>query len=387
MMTQASRYHHSTSNVTDRSAAAYDEVRQLCEEAKRLSLVEYFERHSGLEAKSARHRWYIDWCPRCGSSSKGNYKVYITDDEFYSCWACSSHGDIITAEIERAGGNAREAAEHLLGRSHSDVRQGIPVKLRDPESEEKKRLRQLEEERKYAAVREVLKIVCKQTKSLRDDGVLTYLTEERGLPMPLIESAIERGILRTLPSKVGIASAMIRSLVPEDLLRAAHFWKEDAKVPWIAYRPLWFFLPGAVSAELRIIHKPKSKEEKKSLRVGITDAPYFWEGKNPLGCACVEGALDMLSLVALGYEGDIMGLPGVNNWVPEWFARMRQARGTQRFDTMFDNDVDPDKFDNPGQDAAVKVGAALQGLQIPWKNIVPPAGDVNDYLLSTLKKR
>jgi hypothetical protein len=111
--------------------------------------------------------------------------------------------------------------------------------------------------------------------------------------------------------------------------------------------------------------------------------PYFWGGSNPLGCAVAEGGMDMLALAAFGYEGDILGVPGTSGWEIEWFVKLAKARGTKRFDTFFDNDIDNPKT-NPGQNAAMHWAHACR----TWPRLEqrrPTRGDVNDLWLQRIR--
>jgi hypothetical protein len=92
---------------------------------------------------------------------------------------------------------------------------------------------------------------------MRDEKAIEYLTGtapgQRGLPREIVEEAIERNILRLLPSDHKLAEATIRAMVPEDLLVDAQLWKKDPekpwKGPWIARRPIWFIAPNGSGAE------------------------------------------------------------------------------------------------------------------------------------------
>lgn len=383
-----------------------------CKQAKELSLVDWFAKHTNtLTDRLIRGRHYSEWCPSCGTSSKANRKVYIENDETWSCFACDEHGDIVTAEKLVGGGRDGDAAKRLLGISDGAAVTGQVLQLKQTQ-ESAQRLAQREAEtRKHEAVAQAIRLICSHTKEIRDPAVLKYLTGtdagERGIPLKVVELAIERNILRTLPASPAMAAALIRSIVPESILRAAELWKDDQSIPWIAYRPLWFVAPGATSAELRIARSARDGESK-SLKIGPKHRPYFWEGTRPEGCAVVEGGPDFLALIALGYEGDIMGLQGTRNWDLDWFPRVVAARGTKRFDTILDNDFGwseetfaarqderrqqrrdssgpKRKSENPGQEAAIDLGDHLLERKIPWKNILLPQGDINDHWLKKLK--
>jgi hypothetical protein len=372
----------------DKREQAYQDAIAVCDEAKRLSLSEYFAResHTDLKFENGRHR--CEWCPHCGLSKSGNKRVFITDDAVWECWLCERRGSILDVEMFLYGGTLSEAARRLLGVAHDDAARGRPVRLREHIVPEVKLAQMAAEKRKHDAAAQVIEMICEHTKTIRDDQVMQYLTGtgrgQRGFPIEVIEDAVARNILRILPSNYALANAMIRSIVPEQLLRDAGMWKDESKTAWVTFRPIWFIAPGAISAELRIA-RPARDGEAKSIKVGPKHRPYYWEGKNPKGCALVEGGPDLLALAALGYEGDILAMPGVNTWDIDWFVKMAQARGTIQFETFFDNDELSER--NVGQIAAADLGAELVARNLRWKNHVLPAGDVNDLWLQRVRNR
>lgn len=371
-----------------RRQRAYNDAIDVCNRARQLSLVDWFATESGTEVKFASGHHRCTWCPYCGHSASGNRRVYITDDAYWECWICQNKGSILDAEMLMHGGTLSQTARRLLGLAHENAAAGRPVPLRSAEPSEAKLARLDAERRKAEAVNEVVRIICQHTKQVRDEGVMKYLTGtgkgERGFPLHVVEEAIKRNLLRMLPSEGRLSTAMIRAMVPEQTLRDAGLWKEESKAPWVSFRPLWFIGPNARSAELRIARLPRESESK-SVKIGPNELPYYWQGTNPAGCALVEGFPDMLALVSLGYEGDIMAMPGKNVFDVEWCTKLAAARGTKRFDTYYDNDSNKPK--NYGQIAAAEIGAAIQARGLKWSNVVLPSGDVNDLWLNKIKQR
>lgn len=379
----------SLSDPEARRREAYEAAKERNKQARQLSLVGWFEKHSQTELKFASGKHRCTWCPHCGHSKTGNRRVFITDDRHWECWICKNQGSIIDAEMIRYGDKDISAACcRLLGLAHESMAVGQPLPVRQVVDPEVVRARADAEAKKAAAVAAVVQIICKQTKHLRDESVMKYLTGtgpgERGFPRHVVEEAIERNLIRMLPSDGRLANAMIRAMIPEQTLRDAGLWKETSKAPWISYRPLWFIAPRASTAELRIARVART-DEPKSIKIGPNELPYYWEGKNPAGCALVEGFPDMLALVSLGYDGDILAMPGKNVFDEEWCVKLAAARGTKRFDTYYDNDADSP--DNPGQSAAAKIGLAIQSRGLQWHNVLLPSGDVNDLWLNRLKQR
>lgn len=379
----------SLSDPEARRREAYAAAKERNNQARQLSLVGWFEKHSETALKFASGKHRCTWCPYCGPSKSGNRRVFITDDTHWKCWLCEKEGSIVDAEMIRYGdGNVSAACCRLLGLAHESMAAGSPLQVRRVEDPEAVRARAEAEAKKAAAVAAVVQTIAKHTKHIRDDAVMKYLTGtgqgERGFPLHVVEEAIERNLIRMLPSEGRLATAMIHAMIPEQTLRDAGLWKDDKKTPWISYRPLWFIAPRACASELRIARIAREGEPK-SIKVGPNELPYYWEGKNPAGCALVEGFPDMLALVSLGYEGDILAMPGKNVFDVDWCVKLAAARGTKRFDTYYDNDAESPN--NPGQTAAGEIGEAIQNRGLKWHNVLLPSGDVNDLWLTKLKQR
>jgi len=79
-----------------------------------------------------------------------------------------------------------------------------------------------------------------------------------------------------------------------------------------------------------------------------------------------------LSVVELGFDGMVMGLPGCRNFKRYWVERVHKAYGSR-----FELGLDPDQ---PGMQAALAIGDVMSesGLQYEW--VVPEGGDWNDLL-------
>ena len=186
-------------------------------------------------------------------------------------------------------------------------------------------------------------------------------------------------MLGFLPSDPTVCKASLQREVGEDVLYSSGLRNPDKKSPGIAFKPLVFFLPGGSSAEFRVV-KPVQEGQNKLVRYGALQYPWFWIGSTS-ECLVVEGPIDMLSAVAMGWNGFIMALPGIGNYGrTQWYLNAAAKYGIRRWVIGFDNDSKADGS-NPGQEHAVKLAALFDELSFCRRTFVPPLGmDLNDIL-------
>jgi hypothetical protein len=226
---------------------------------------------------------------------------------------------------------------------------------------------------RQAALSKALKLL---SDALRNQGpvphtdLVNYLAVERGIGKndpKILAKAMQSGMLGFLPNSPFRAKAFLEETVGKDLMIDAGLWNPDKTMPAIAYRPIVFFMPGYESAEFRL-GRSVAEGEKKAIRYGSSSRPWYWAGDNGSSLAVVEGAIDLLSLVAYGYSGDIIGIPGATVWTPDWF------KGYSKVLTCLDPDT-------AGKTATAKIIQACSELGISAVDKTPPKGDINDMLL------
>lgn len=316
-----------------------------------------------------------DTCPCCGESKKGSNKVgLLAAGQKWRCFSCGKGGDVIDAATFLWGISHRDALHRLA--KEQWVSDAVPVTARSSrlktEEDQKKKTKQ-------AALSEVLKRLQKAVAGhVPEDEVIAYLTRydeghQRGIPGRIVAQAQAQGMIGFLPNNPVKARMFLEDRIGKDLLVQAGLWNPEKRMPAIAYRPLIFFMPGMDSAEFRLAREVK-EGERKAIRYGSASLPWYWSGEDGTKLAVVEGAIDLLSMVALGFKGDIVGLPGATVWRPEWFA------GASKVYTC----LDPDKA---GKTATSRILAACERLGIEAIDRSPLEGDVNDVLRSRIRVR
>lgn len=340
-------------------------------EAKRLSLVAFFEQYVAPPVRAPRGRQALfDTCPNCGPArQKGRDRVSVRDDAKWHCFACGQGGSIVDAACFLWGVEPLAAARQLAGNRE------LPGPAHDASQLARWRAR---EEAQQVSVRAALQAIFEATRRSWDLGVEHWLVE-RGITREVVTEVGRRGLLGAMPSDPDPATEWLLKVVGAELLAAAGLWKHGKARPWIAYRPLVFFLPGLNSAEFRRIPRAgvTSTAGSKSISVGRHDAPYWWSRPSDR-CLLVEGMIDLMSGLALGFPGCIMGFAGVNNWRIEWLVYAAQRHGIRRFEIAFDNDIDADE--NQGQLAAARLQRACTDAGLTAMLCPPLIGDLNDLL-------
>lgn len=301
-------------------------------------------------------------CPHCGPSEHDSRKTTLSGKgEFFRCFACGSHGDVIEAAALYYRCSHKEAAAKLAG----DARVVVPFRH--------SRRAAIPSSPDAGLVAEAMQKLLDAQVGYWDYNVVTYLTQERGLPMPLLREAHDKGYLRMLSSDVGIAASQVARTVGNKLLLASGLLSPEKKLPAIVYRPILFGFPGNDAVEFRRL--PGESYGPKALRHGSVLMPWRWnEGKGTV--ALVEGLIDLLSLVAMGYEDEVIAVPGCRQWNHAWNPLLADRTVIIKFDP-----------DGPGQAAAADLSSELQSEGIREWVDCPKDGDINDVLLASLRRR
>lgn len=332
----------------------YEELR------KQVSLENFLESLFGAPVQtSTGPRWSS--CPHCGESEGDSRKLSLSaSGEFFRCWACGSHGDVVEAAALYYRCTHKEAAQKLVDRPVLDSfpKRRTPRKP-VPES---------------CFVEEAISRLVHAQEGYWDYEAVKYLTGhgpgQRAIPVELLQQAHDKGYLRMLSSDPGIASKQVFRAIGKDLMVESGLWDPSKKAPAMIFRPIVFVLPGSAAAEFRALHGKAYGP--KALRHGSMVTPWRWnEGGETV--ALVEGLIDLWSLAAMGFQGEILGLPGCRQWNPLWNPLLVDRTVLIKFD-----------LDEEGQVAAADLWGRLHDEQIRAFIDCPTSGDINDDLVASL---
>ncbi|OLP04466.1 toprim domain-containing protein [Rhodoferax antarcticus] len=323
---------------------------------KKYGLIPFFENEMGSVAKKVAGEVRYSVCPACGTSGNQSGRVSIRGLRWH-CFSCSDGGDVIEAAARFFGKSLSEAADYLSGESD---KLGPVVRPKPVEPIKK---------RNMVAVREVIAKLLALNLPI-DNGVAAYL-EGRCINRELIQEAIDRKIVVTLPSDPNICLRLLLDELGRDLLIESGVWKEGSKAPAIIYRPLLFISHDQCGMELRLIGESKIGSPK-AIRIG-DPSPALWKGNEHV--MITEGFIDMLSAVVMGTERTIFAIPGAGNWKAsdQWLKDLSETHVL----IALDNDEGSRLAKQNLQGFLISVGAKP-------KIYAPPEGlkDLNDQLRS-----
>jgi len=319
-------------------------------------LTAFFENEIGSSGVKVSGELRYSICPSCGASSSQSGKVSVRGLRWH-CFSCDDGGDVIEAAARFFGKSLSEAADYLSGQSS---KLGAVVKQKPIEPIKK---------RNMDAVREAISKILALNLPM-DDGVADYL-ESRCIPRELVQEAIRRKVVVTLPSNPNEALRMLLDGLGRDLLMESGIWKEGSKAPAIIYRPLLFISNDGCGMELRLIGASKIGAAK-AIRIG-DPSPVVWKGNEHV--MITEGFIDMLSAVVLGTERTIFAIPGAGNWKEgdQWM----QSLSSKHVLIALDNDAG-------SRSAKTKMEQFLLSIDARPKIYEPPEclKDLNDQLRS-----
>ncbi|WP_425953182.1 toprim domain-containing protein [Ralstonia pseudosolanacearum] len=324
----------------------------------------FFEHMLGGSPKpmSGTIRYSVCPNPDCGASSKDSVKVSVKDEK-WKCFACNEHGDVIEAAARYWGKSLAEAAIELSG-ADADI-------LKSYERPKPKPAIQRDD----SALAEVFSRLVALLPEPSRDGI-EYLAS-RGISPDITRTACRKGIVLTLPSNPKEAKEFLLANIGLDLMMRAGLWKEGSKAPAAAFRPLVFVSNNKKAAEFRYLRATRP-DEVKSLRYG-TIAPWGWLGESRTRILITEGCIDLLSAVALGTKRSVMGLPGCENWRPEWFESFR---GADVLIALDNDDAGRTAFEKLRPVLETAVGGPIGCYQLP-----AGAKDINEELMQRINNR
>lgn len=307
-------------------------------------------------------------CPVCGAEANN---VFSVRGETCHCFQCSFSGSVIDLFAALSGLSAVDAAKRL---ADDNGLSDPALAAKAVEEAEQRRLRKKEADAKRkAALAIALERLARLCATPTGDALKArdYLTRQRQIPLEVVLEAERRGLVGYLPSNPLRAQALLERTVGKEVLIEAGLMREGHRSP-LAYRPLVFFLPRNSGIEARLIREQRDKDEPKSIRYGELVAPYWWQGSNQ-GVVVVEGAIDMLSIVALGSKRSVMALPGCEAFHADWIATVVDRKGCARFLVALD-------ADDAGEKASVKVSSACCAAGVTSQRLAPLQKDWNDVL-------
>ena len=265
-------------------------------------LVEQF----GIPIQSQSGGFGMKYCPACSPDSKVGNKVSLFVVGGIWRWKCFACGRPPSSSIDMVSLMNGISAKEAVILINSEVRDTVLIPSAVPIS------RVIQK----TAFPDVVKKLLDYGKF---DAAQNYL-KKRGIDSQIIQKAIERNLVCSLPDDPHQANKFLLQTLGEKLMKQTGLLKEGKRWSAIAFRPI-VFPQGLNGAEFRLKRQP-DKDEPKSIRYGRLVTPWWWAGKDQKKVLITEGAIDGLSVVQMGWDGHVMALPGASCWNPEWVERL-----------------------------------------------------------------
>lgn len=343
-----------------------------------MALSDFLEGLLGEQPKKAGGHYRFDSCPHCGQGHSKRLVVFLPDNERYFCHKCGAQGSIIDAAmIAQNFSSPLDAAKFLTG--ETDMPQAAQQRRQAP---------QIRKESQVAAgdsIRPLLETLLKMSGNSSKPvpaPVLEYLTG-RGLSSRVITEAWSRKFFLALDGEPRQISSYLNKALGKEVLAEMGLLNDKGAIKIVPYRPLIFPLSHKDSAEFRIIRAPR-EGELKSITKGLKNHDlWFWKGKEGnTEAMIVEGAIDLLSAVDMGFQGTIFGLPGVTSFGDG--SRLIEALskvGCTKVWLALDND-------DAGKKASIKLSEILSGrFGLGTISHEGDCNDLNDVLLYRQKSK
>jgi len=267
----------------------------------------------GFELRKFNGSLRSNRCPACGPSRHKNSTRlsirYVDGTWMWHCFACGEGGDVVRAvQFLEGFYSAKDAAEWILDGEIKPTFHPQPAyeiragSVSDPEVSKVNRAR-------LEVISRLIGVATGSKGSRK--RIWEYLIEERKIPEAVVREAIRRRLIHTLPDSPPVANRVILESVPPELLSQAELLTKSRKVRGlILMRPILSPFrkkkEGIVGAEFRAI---SDDVQPKAISLASSYL-WWWNGEDKSVCV-VEGMIDLLSLVAMGWKGSIVGLAGV----------------------------------------------------------------------------
>lgn len=274
--------------------------------AKSVFLPELLKSRYGLRVKTQGHGFGVDYCPNCSTAEGNQNKVSLFVSGGIWRWKCFSCGIPASSAIDWVVMAEKVTAKQAVTVITDTVHDIVPVRQVAP----------VKREVQETYFPEVMKLLARSThkKTAQD-----YL-KRRGIGNEIVDEAFSRGLVCSLPADPYQAKGFLEETLGVPLMQRTGLLKAGKRWPAVAFRPV-VFPQGNSGAEFRMTSIPKNGEPK-SIRYGRLVTPWWWAGKESNRVIVVEGAIDGLSVVQMGWTGHVMALPGVSSWDSSWLGRL-----------------------------------------------------------------
>ncbi len=344
----------------------YDDIFERAkQEVDLLSLLSSY----GFELRRFPSGYRSNRCPACGpSQNKNSTRLSVIPSEngywIWHCFCCNKTGDVITALQYLEGFySPLDAAKWLLGEGEFEKKRRLqPVKSAPPPDEkdvsEKNRAR-------LEVIKNLLTLAstCKGSRK----RIWAYFIEQRRIPENIFREAIKKKLVFLLPDEPLVLNNTILSHIPLSRLQKADLLRKGKVKNLILLRPVispFRQKGGLIGAQFRAVDRDVSPKTVNLVSTGL----WWWKGEEKAVCV-VEGVIDMLSLVAMGWRGCVLALAGTGLADKAIEVLKGPLRGREVYLAL--------DGDQAGREATRKILSSIKNAHVLQ---IPDSCDLNDLL-------
>lgn len=265
----------------------------------------------GVELRQHGAGYSTNYCPSCTPAGRGGSKVSVfmagSGTWRWKCFACSkAAGSAIDWVAVKDGITAVEAAKRIVGFTRPSVTTAKPQAS-------------VAASKKPDIMSEIIRRIMPGVGMTAASAFLAG----RGISGDVIQEAFERKLAFSYHNDPGMARHFLLERVGFNLLNEAGMLKQGCSWPAVAFRPIVFPYGKSGAGFRALVAKQDSPKE---IRYGRTE-PWWWEGSEAAETFLTEGVIDALSVISMGWKGNVMAIPGVTTWKDEWLSVLARRAG------------------------------------------------------------
>lgn len=343
------------------------------EAARRAMPLPELWRRYGLKTKVKGERFETPFTPCCGEATRSDAgSLFIGNDDSWRwhCFRCSRGGSAIDFVAKMDGCTPKDAVTKLL----NDGGGFQAIMGREP-AVRRPRTSPVE---KAKALHQVMTTLL-ANKAL-DPKVRDYLVNERKVPLWVVEEAVNRRILRTLPGHPDAADLWLRMNCGEETLLKSGLLNTGKRRCGAAYRPMVFLSAKVSAVEFSVASRIRKEGVPKALQYGEKTLPLVWMPRGEIKkIMVVEGGIDLLSCVSLGFDQEtlLIGLLGASSWNVDWIKTLCEKFPRAAWQLGLDLDAAGENSHLQLIEVIEENGSKVSRLP-PWGG----GGDWNDTLIA-----
>ncbi len=320
--------------------------------------------HYGYPFRKIGSYYRSNWCPVCGENSRKSCKVLLTS-KYWHCFRCGERGNVFEFIKRVEDVDFKQACKiynKIAGITNDSYLNRKVVNIKDYKEKTEEEL-----EKELKAKKILIKKILELAKNMeyKESQGYQYLLD-RGIPGKVIDKYVNNKFFIIKPNKIIYDyNKKLENIVKEAGLKGLK-WLTNREIVF----PFYNDKKEIIGAEFRSVEK--DTKYPKTLSIG-KKISQLWQNGKYKNVMLAEGFIDAFSAEGLGWQGDILVVPGTSH--TQEAAKILKKAKYKKIYAAFD-------ADEAGILAAQKLKKYLKNI----KNLKIPEGkDLNDLLMQGKK--